>query len=175
MSAGGDTAAGPRGDQAGGVIRIGGSVEEVIGTGKGDETFRVAGSGVDAAGVFERDDAVARGVHDEEFAVEGGDGLLVGEVFHIIKKTAADGELAAGKGDGGFALAADGFQIVGDEVDDVGRIRRGTDGGDGAALGDVGGRGEHSGTAEAVADEEGGRAVMLAQPVCGDAEVLDIR
>ncbi len=99
----------------------------------------------------------------------------MGKVYHVVKKAAADGELAVGMGDGGFSLAADGFNIVSDEVNNVRRIRRGTNGGDCTALGDVRSSGEHSGTPKTVADEEAGRFVILAQPVCGDAEVLDIR
>jgi hypothetical protein len=54
---------------------------------------------------------ICRSGEVSEFEVEGGDGLLVGEVFHVVEEAAADGELAAGKGDGGLAMAAVGSGV----------------------------------------------------------------
>ena len=92
----------------------------------------------------------------------------------VIEEGAADMELPAAERDLDFVLiAARGFP-VGEQAGDVPRIGRGIDGHHRACFGYAMGGGEHSGSAEAVADQNRGRGKGLTRVVGGGDQVVDV-
>jgi hypothetical protein len=90
------------------------------------------------------------------------------------RKFLPDAELAAGELDGRLPGALDLVEIAGEVLHHVRRIARRRDGRHGPDFGDFAGRCQHGGAAEAVADENGRRLVLLTQPVGGAHEILHI-
>ena len=164
----------PGDDAAGDVFGVFGAREQVIGAVQRDEALGVAGGFVDFLGLLDGDCGVVRRVKDQQGLAQTGDAAGLVVAGHVFQELALDGELATGQRDGGFAVCADGIQILAELTQDVAGLGRCGDGGDGTGFGNALGRGQHGGTAQAVADQQGRRLVFAPQEVGGGQQVGDV-
>ena len=84
---------------------------------------------------------------DQQGLAQSGDAAGLVLAGHVLQELALDGELAAGQRDGGFAVRADGIQVLAELSQDVAGLGRCGDGGDGTGFGNALGRGQHGSTA----------------------------
>ena len=150
-------------------------VDEVIGAGERNEALGMLRRQEDMTGVLNPDRIVGRRMEDKQRLAQAGDARFKVLVGDVIEERAADMELPAAERDLDFVLiAARGFP-VGEQAGDVPGIGRGIDRHHRARFGDAMGGGEHSGSAEAVADQNRGRGKSLAQMVGGGDQIVDVR
>lgn len=164
----------PSGDEVGGVAGLGGVGEEVVRFFEGEEGFGMFGGGVDFAGVFESDDVVGGGVHDEKTASQVGDAFFLVVTVEVGEKAFADVEFAARKGDFGLALGTDLREVVFEELGDVAGVVGSAESDDVREFGDLAGSGEDSGTSEGVPEDESGGGEVFSEVIGGGDEVLDV-
>ena len=149
-------------------------VDEVIGAGERNEALGMLRRQEDMTGVLDPDRIVGRRMEDKQRLAQAGDARFKVLVGDVIEEGAADMELPAAERDLDFVLiAARGFP-VGEQAGDVSGIGRGIDRHHRARFGDAMGGGEHSGSAEAVADQNRGRGKSLAQVVGGGDQIVDV-
>ena len=169
-----EIALGPRVDNVGDVGRVAAAAQEVIGAGERDEAFGMLGRGEDAARIVDADDLVGRRVEDQQCLAQIGnaiDELMLGE---IVDEAAADAKLPTREGRFDLALGADFVETVLEQAGHVGGIAGRGDRHHRACLRHLGGGGEHRRAAEAVADEDRGRAGAPAQFVRGRHQIGDV-
>ena len=92
----------------------------------------------------------------------------------VVEKSALDGEGATGKRYFRLAVLADLIDRIGEVAGDVGRIRRRADGHDRFGLGNLTGRGQYCGAAEAVTYQKCRGLVGFAQVVGGADQIGDV-
>ena len=111
---------------------------------------------------------------DQQGLAQSGDAAGLVLAGHVLQELALDGELAAGQRDGGFAVCADGIQVLAELSQDVAGLGRCGNGGDGTGFGNALGRGQHGSAAQAVADQQGRRLVFAPQEVGSRQQVGDV-
>lgn len=134
----------------------------MVGPVEGEKALGVSRGGVDPRRVVDANDVVSGGMHDEKRRVELCGSLLDRMCGQVVEHLAADGEAAAGDVDHRLALLLDLGKLRTEQPSDVGDIGGRAERGDCPDLGEIGGDGDHCGTAEAVADEQLRRGVVLA-------------
>ena len=147
----------------------------MIGVVEGDEALGMLGGLEDRAGVLDADDLVARGVEDQQSLAELSQFLGAVLVGDVIEKLLPDAERPSHEQHLRLALGLDLRPLVGEEMGDMGRIGGRADGGDGNRFRHTMGGGQHGRAAEAVADQDLRRHVVIAQEVGGLHQILDIR
>ena len=132
----------------------------MVGVVEGDEALGVARWREQAGRVFNADGVVPWRVKHQQGAAKTGHGLgqLLGA--NVIQELTLDAKWAAAQIHFRFAPLLDLRHRVRKQVGDVIRVRRRTDGGDGLHFGQPFGHRQHRRAAQAVANQEGHRAVV---------------
>ena len=119
------------------------------------------GGGEDVRGIVDADQVVGRRMeHQQRLAQigEAGVQLLLG---HVVEEFAFDAERPPGQRHLDLAVRADLVDLLLEQAGDVAGIVGRGDGDHGARLRDLVRGGEHRGAAQAVADQDRGRAMVL--------------
>jgi hypothetical protein len=146
----------------------------MVGVIQRDEAFRVFGGREYEACIVDTDGCVARRMEDDERAPEAGDALLHVLCAHVVDEILANPEFPSRQLHARLTVALDLVDVAGKALQHMSRIERRADRCHRLCLGDLAGRGEDCGTAQTVSDEKRRCLMLLAQPVGGLDEVLDI-
>ena len=157
-----------------GVERVAPAAQQMVGVDERDKALGMLGGEENAARVVDADRVVGRRMQHQQRLAQVGDArdqLLLGDV---VEKLAPDAERPTRQHDLALALRADIRDLLLEQPGHVARIGWRRDGRDGSRLGDARRGGEHRGAAEAVADQQRGRALRAAQMIGGRHEIGDV-
>ena len=146
----------------------------MIGLVEGDEALGVLGRDEDGTSVVDGDGLVERRVEDQERLAQAGDTLGQALTLDILQELLLDAEGPAGEQHLGLAGPFDLVPRAGEVVCHMGRVGRGTDGRHRLGVGDVAGGSQHSSATQAVADQDGGGAVVVPEVVRGGHQVGNV-
>lgn len=144
----------------------------MVGLIEGQEGFGVFGGRVDFACVFDADNGVGRGVHDEEVAFEVGDALCLIVSVEVGEKALADLELSSRQGNLGLTVGADFRKVVFEKMGDMAGVERSAHGDDVGDFWNMACRSEHGRATEGVAEKNAGCLEIFAEMRGSGGEVL---
>ena len=155
-----------------GIVTVG---EQVVGAVERHEALRVASRLEDLRGVVDRDGVVDRRVHHQQRPLHGRHPIGDHVIAQVVDELLADPERPTGQLHLGGAGRGDLVERRLEVADDVRRARRCADRDDRTNLGDVGGHGEHGGTAERVPDQHLRGSMLATQPIGGGNQIVGVR
>jgi hypothetical protein len=146
----------------------------MIGAGERDEAFRMLCRRKDMAGIVDADRFISRRVKNQKRLAQLGN--THGEILpgNVVKQGAADAEGSAGEPHLDLAFGFYFFDAFAEQADHMRWIGWRGNGYDRTRLGNAVCRGEHRRTAEAVADQNCGRADLRLQMIRGGNEIVDV-
>ena len=139
-----------------------------------DEALRMFRRAEDRARVLDADQIVGRRMQHQQRLAQIGEALMQLLFRHVVEEFLADAERAARERDLDLAFRMDVGDMLPEQAGDMRRIGRRRDGRNRAHLRTMLRGREHRRAAEAVADQDRGRAIHLAQMVRGRDQIGDI-